>query len=93
MNHLPLTINRRRPRRGQSTIEFTFAVVMVALLIFGLIKIFQWVGMNFAQRSWDLDNAQFVKPPMDSSFVANEEAQLNHDAYRTKRLNAFTRNF
>lgn len=81
------------PILGQSTIEFTFAIVMAALLIYGMIKIFQWAGMNYAQRSWSLDNEQFVKPDWDSRFVAEEKAQLNHEEFRTRRLNAFTRNF
>ena len=36
---------------AQSTIEFTFAMVVVALLIYGLIKTFQWVGMDYAQKA------------------------------------------
>ena len=38
---------------GQATIEFAFAMVIIALLIFGLIKIFRWAGMDYAQKAYE----------------------------------------
>ena len=35
---------------GQSTLEFTFVMVAVALLILSLARVFTWVGQDLAQR-------------------------------------------
>ena len=45
-------MNRQRIRteNGQSTIEFTFSMVLTVLLIVGMIKVFQWTGNDLAQR-------------------------------------------
>ena len=79
--------------KAQSTLEFTFAVVVVALLIYGLLRVFRWTGMDYAEHS-PAQFQQFTDPPMDDRFVAEEEAQLNYVAAdRTKRIGAFTRKF
>lgn len=36
--------------KGQSTIEFTFSMVVTVLLILGLIRVFQWTGNDLAER-------------------------------------------
>ncbi|MEI7999048.1 MAG: hypothetical protein WCH62_06035 [Candidatus Omnitrophota bacterium] len=69
--------------KGQSTIEFTFAMVAVTLLIFGSIKVFQWVGMDYAQTSYAQQH---------SKIFAWETPNIKDDN-RTHRLNAFTRRF
>lgn len=84
-------------RQGQSTLEFTFAVVVVALLVYGLLRVFRWTGMDYAQRSPG-QFQQFQDPdPKNlggSAFVPFEEAQLNSVAAdRTQRIGAFTRKF
>ncbi len=80
----PFTLHRK----GQSTIEFTFAMVVCALLIYGLLQIFRWVGMDYAERAWTIANKALVDKSPNPT-----EQQLNKDVYRSKRLNAFTRNF
>ena len=85
----------KRPRRAQSTIEFTFAMVMIALLIYGLLRIFRWTGMDYAERSNSYSTQQFTDPRMRALyFVNDEESQLNSSiGDRSKRMGAFTRNF
>ncbi|MCK5580880.1 MAG: hypothetical protein KAJ18_06365 [Candidatus Omnitrophica bacterium] len=36
--------------QGQSTIEFTFSMICVTLLIVGMIKIFTWTGRDLVER-------------------------------------------
>ena len=36
--------------KAQSTIEFTFAMVAIMFLIYGMIQIFRWAGMDLANR-------------------------------------------
>jgi hypothetical protein len=78
--------------RGQATIEFTFAMVIIALMIFGLIKIFRWTGMDYAEHAWDREYFRDgkSKPPL----ITTEKGEVEEDLpMRTKRMNAFTRNF
>ena len=37
-------------KRAQATIEFTFAMIAILLLIFGIIRIFRWVALDLADR-------------------------------------------
>ena len=76
----------RKKCLAQSTIEFTFAMVTVAVLIYGLIKVFQWTGMDYAEHSWDRENTRALEVSEDGKVAA-----VNMP--RTKRLNAFTRLF
>ncbi len=79
-------------KNGQATVEFTFAMVVVALLIFGLIKAYQWTGMDYAEHAFDREytKAGESKPPI----VTTEDGHVDKDKpMRTKRLNAFTRTF
>ena len=78
--------------KGQATIEFTFAMVVIALVIFGLIKVYQWTGMDYAEHAWDREYFKdgSSKPPL----ITSEDGTIEQDnPMRTKRLNAFTRTF
>ena len=79
--------------KAQSTIEFTFAMVIVALLIFGLIKTFRWVGMDYALTSYSDTQANiFVHPAGCNGDTDCYSLNIEGDA-RRHRLNAFTRKF
>ncbi len=60
--------------KAQSTIEFTFAVVVVMFLIYGMVQVFRWAGMDLAQRRYFQD-ASIVN--LDSS--GDPASQLNSD--------------
>ncbi|MBF0486477.1 MAG: hypothetical protein HQL16_08190 [Candidatus Omnitrophica bacterium] len=42
-------------KKGQSIIEFTFAATGAMLLLYGLVMVFRWVGMDLAERRYDHD--------------------------------------
>jgi hypothetical protein len=44
------TVMIKRCFKGQSTIEFTFTMVMTVLLVVGMIKVFLWTGRDMFQR-------------------------------------------
>ena len=75
---------RAKDARAQSTIEFTFAMIIVLFLIFGLIRIFRWAGMDLAERRWTYDQ-EMKKPEF-------WKADTDGEVYRAKRINAFFRN-
>lgn len=41
--------------KAQSTIEFTFAMVVIMFLIYGMVQVFRWAGMDLAQRRYFQD--------------------------------------
>jgi hypothetical protein len=43
--------------KAQSTIEFTFAVVGIMFLIYGMVMVFRWAGMDLANRRFMQDNS------------------------------------
>jgi len=63
--------------KAQSTLEFTFAVIAVMFLIYGMVQVFRWAGMDLANRRLAQDNSIAV----DLSTVPNGDpsAQLNAD--------------
>jgi hypothetical protein len=43
--------------KGQSMIEFTFAMVAIMFLIYGMVLVFRWAGMDLAQRRYMQDTS------------------------------------
>jgi len=39
--------------RGQVIVEYTFCLIIVFLMVYSMIKIFRWSGVNLAQRQKD----------------------------------------
>ncbi len=83
--HLPFTIHhtptRRRRVKGQSTLEFTFAMIAILFLLYGMIQVFRWVGIDMAQRQFEHRHTMGQGTSPDT--------QLNPSFYRPSRLNAF----
>jgi len=67
--------------RAQSTLEFTFAMILVVFLIYGMVRVFFWVGKDLANRRIAQDNS-LVDNSMDAS------VQLNPDFYRVQSMDA-----
>jgi hypothetical protein len=42
--------------KAQSTIEFTFAMIAIMFLIYGMVMVFRWAGMDLAQRRFSQDS-------------------------------------
>ena len=43
--------------KAQSTIEFTFAMIAIMFLIYGMVMVFRWAGMDLAQRRFSQDSS------------------------------------
>ncbi len=65
---------------GQSTIEFTFVMIVIFFLTYGLIRVFRWAGLDLAERRFAYEHS------LTSSDDPNE--QLRPDFYRAKPLTA-----
>jgi len=51
--------------KAQSTIEFTFAMVVVMFLVYGMVQVFRWAGMDLAQRRYFQDSSITTNPAGD----------------------------
>ena len=40
---------------GQAMLEFTFAMIMIMLMMYSMMMIFRWVGLSLAERRIDHD--------------------------------------
>ena len=67
-------MNLREYTKAQSTIEFTFAMIVIMLLIFGMMQTFRWAGLDLANRRVMQDNSILS---LDSS--GDPASQLNSD--------------
>jgi len=61
---------------AQSTIEFTFAVVAIMFLIYGMVMMFRWAGMDLANRRVMQDKSL----TMTNLPNGDPAAQLNNDS-------------
>ncbi len=66
----------RENRKAQSTIEFTFAVVGTMFLIYGMVMIFRWAGMDLANRRYLQDT---LITNLDTA-TGDPASELNSDA-------------
>lgn len=62
--------------KAQSTIEFTFAVVGIMFLIYGMVMVFRWAGMDLANRRFVQDNSILN---LDAT-TGDPTSELNADA-------------
>lgn len=71
---------------GQSAIEFTFAMMVTLILVFALLMVFRWVGLDLANRRFTHDDTL-----ADDSL--RPEQQLNPDFYKPRKVDAAFRGF
>jgi hypothetical protein len=43
--------------KAQSTLEFTFAMIVIIFLIYGMVRVFRWAGMDLANRRVTQDSS------------------------------------
>ncbi len=42
-------------KKGQVILEFTFTMIVIMIMIYAMVKIFQWTGTDLAERRIDHD--------------------------------------
>ncbi len=77
---------KKRNKLGQSTIEFTFAMTVTLIMLFALLMVFRWVGLDLADR-------RFTHDRMLSNDALRPEQQLNPDFYKPRKIDAAYRGF
>ena len=71
-------------KRAQSTIEFTFALIIIFFITYGLIRVFRWAGFDLAERRW-------AHEELLTRGGVSTDTQLTPDFYRPKRINSVYR--
>jgi hypothetical protein len=70
-----------RKRRGQSVIEFTFGLIILGLMVYGLVQCFRWVMLDLAERRVDHDRVL-------TNNTISTEAQLNPNFHGVRKIDA-----
>ncbi len=70
--------------------EFAFTLIMIALMMYALMKAFRWAGMDLAERSMSSDT--YLYSNIDENWKVGELStkspfiQLKTNYYRSKRM-------
>jgi hypothetical protein len=56
---------------AQSTIEFTFAMIVIMFLVYGMVQVFRWAGMDLANRRYSQDVSLTTPPGKDPATQLN----------------------
>ncbi len=66
INHLPFTIYHKRLSKAQVMLEFTFCMIILFLMMYGIIMVFRWVGLDLGQRQHA--HEAVLTAPIDSRY-------------------------
>ena len=70
-------------KAGQSSIEFAFAMIIILLIAYGMVRVFRWVGIDMMERRIAHEDA-LINPK-----ATNARKQLaTKEFYRQKRIDA-----
>ena len=72
----------REKTKAQSTIEFTLAMIVIVFIIYGMVRVFRWVGMDLAQRRFAQDST------LTNLIGTDPSSELNPDFYRYQSMDA-----
>jgi hypothetical protein len=77
--------------KAQATIEFTFAMIVIIFLIYGMVRVFRWAGMDIANRrvtqDTSLTNLVGTDPSSELSSNATDSALPMAAVYRGSLTN------
>lgn len=74
---------QQHQKRAQSIIEFSFAMILVALLIYGLVRVFQWSGLLLADHRYEHERSLVQDP--------DPLKQLSEDYYTPRKIDGVFR--
>ena len=89
--------NSKQRKKAQVIIEFTFSMIIVMLMMFSLIKIFGWTGIDLVERRIGHDTTlrQAVNAPDYTSATIGDGplGQIDPYFYQPVKMNAIWRGF
>lgn len=72
--------------KGQATLEFTFAMVGAVLLLLGLIRVFEWAGLDVIHRRRAHEAILYDPPGCDDASCPL--AQIRPEFFTAHHINA-----
>lgn len=90
MTNKLMNLKNNKRSKAQATIEFTFSMIIIVLLMYALVKAFRWAGMDLAERRAANDKV-FALNIIENWAQAEINTlgpgkQLVGDFYRTKKM-------
>ncbi len=81
--------------KAQTTLEFTFAFVIVLLLVYGCIQVFRWAGVSLVERQKAHESTLIDNTVLENwqTFSQSPLKQLGADFYEPSRMNAVFNNW
>ncbi|MBN1870032.1 MAG: hypothetical protein JW847_05600 [Candidatus Omnitrophica bacterium] len=89
-NDLPLTIHHSPfTDKAQVLLEFTFCMVIILLMLYGITKVLTWTGREYVGRSRAHDNVLYQNIDRDYQIIGEGPAkQIDPYYYTPVKLNA-----
>ncbi|MBF0523304.1 MAG: hypothetical protein HQL24_09655 [Candidatus Omnitrophica bacterium] len=72
----------KRAHSAQIIVEFTFCMIIIFIMIYSTIKVFQWVGVDMVHRRVGHEKT------LTSGDDSNPEVQTKADFYKATNFNA-----
>ena len=91
MGHSRNAVILLKGRRAQAVIEFTFAMILVLLMVYALMSIFRWNGVSLAERRIAHENAliaPIVEGFQDTQNALGPQKQIDPYFYKPKKVRA-----
>ena len=92
INHSPLT------HKGQVILEFTFSMIVVLIMLYGVVKVFHWAGKDIVERRIAHDTSLEDQTGVDTQWgpkFGNQvttdldpRGQINPNFYAPTKMNA-----
>ena len=83
-------LKMKRYSVGQVTLEFTFCLIIVILLMYGMIQVLSWIGMTLTERraksEQSLTSFTAVENWRDPNRDPSPLTQLQTDFYTSKKM-------
>ena len=75
-------------KAAQVTLEFTFSMVLVLLLMYGVIRVLTWISLTLAERRVAHDHSLTSQAVLDDWRTPNDSPlrQLQPEFYATNKL-------
>ena len=78
-------------KKGQVIIEFTFCMIIVMLMMYGLVKIFRWTGVDMVERRMSHDvtlKVGITKDYLNTDIGSGPMRQIDDYFYKPTKMDA-----
>ncbi len=85
-------MNKLKNKQAQSIVEFSFSMVILFVMVYGLTHIFQWTGVDTVKRQKTHDALMKQDAPKNPNYTSPQNSgvieQLEPNFYRPVKMNA-----